>query len=617
MSASTVYDVRVNYMLDDKASKAMGGLASQAKRTGSSVGALGKGFQLLSVAAAGGFGIAIAKKYLVDYNAQMDEAKMSMTAILKLNMGGTWADNQKKANSLVKQFTKDAAQGVGTTQDYVRFAQDISPAYLQASDDLKGLNELTKLGVTAARALGVEGDVAGRDIQQMLTGNLRSVDRLPKLMGVAAAEWNAFARKASPGEVLAKTMEVFRDPAIQQAATEYGKSWAGITSTLEDNIQRALGQVGMPLMKAISDEFVKWNDWLSKNEEKVTAFAKELAAGLVKAFEMAKGVIGFLVEHKGLLLMLAKAYLASKGIGLIQGAVSSFQGLTLLNSAAGTAATGLGGLASKFGVVGMALAGLHIGATAIADEVDRVQERDLERKGGLAGLVQSSKLLTGGYKGPTRTRFIEDQKTGQTRQATTEESRAADEATNRAWNLRSAKETGAQSAEGIAKAFKVNLAALMASEDLLRLMRGTGGFDAENPELANARTVLAAMGETKRLEAEAFVAEAGPKLDKMVEIWRGAMMSTGKGVVADWAGLKNLLFGVEPAAAVAAADALKGPKGGKGTGVDKRPTNINVHKIEIVSDDPDRIAFGLISAFQDIEANPVQSKVMHPMAKEG
>jgi hypothetical protein len=65
-----------------------------------------------------------------------------------------------------------------------------------------------------------------------------------------------------------------------------------------------VGKVGLPLFKAIAAELQNWNRWLEANSDRVDAFAKVLAGGLVGAFDAVRAivgvvadVIGFLIEH--------------------------------------------------------------------------------------------------------------------------------------------------------------------------------------------------------------------------------------------------------------------------------------------------------------------------------
>lgn len=421
--ATTTYDINVRYQLQDKVSQPMKGMGKEIQKTNRHGRNLVSTMKLVMGAAVLGFGFRAGKKWLIDYNSEMDSARIKMQTLLSLGLNKSFMSQQQQAADLVKQMTKDAAVGVGTTKDYILFAGEITKPLLDAGASMQDLTDITRLGVTAAKAFGIEGDVAGRDIQQMLMGNLRNVDRLPKLLGVNAKAWNEMFRSKGPEEALKQLKAVLDTKQMNDAAKAYGQSWEGVTSTLEDNLQRTLGEVGLPLMKLLSAEIKKMNSYFEENPEKVKEFIKTLSEGLVRTFGYIKSVVEFIVKNSGTLMALAKAYIGFKVISGVGGMIgglgsraamagfaakeASLAGNVLLGFSdkvrlAGGgmgglfkvvkhATGGIGGLGAaavqlvgKFNLTMMGLAAVYAGARLLADKVDQVQTKKMDAIAGRA-----------------------------------------------------------------------------------------------------------------------------------------------------------------------------------------------------------------------------------------
>jgi len=631
MAASTVYDVRVKYMLDDKASRGLANIGKQARRSAKSTGGLEKTLRRMAVGAVGYFGFRTAKKWLVDYNKEMEAARIKMATLVSMNMGGSWAKNQKRANFLVSQFTKDAAKGVGTTKDYVDFAGDITLPLLNAGASMEQLTELTKAGVTAAKTFGIEGAVAGRDVQQMLMGTVRSVDRLPRLLGVSAEEWNKMVRTKGPEETLRKLNEVLNTPEIQKAAEVYGKSWDGVTSTLEDNLQRAFGKVGIPLMQKLSAEMQKLNKWFEENPQKVKEITDAIANGLVKAFNMAKSIFGFIVRHRKLLLLLAKAYLVSRAAG---GVAKMFQGiaggLTKLGETGTGVASKLGAFGNKLGAAGTALGAFAIGASAVADAILEGQETTIKKTTANPRMREQMRLLGGasstgttlniqkararraeemGFKSDigsaaagvlgesTVEQFMKRQQALQSRKFTAADKLEAFHAVREAKRIGVLGKGGKVGVSTIAENLGVDTSGR--SSDILLAAKTLAGGKKEFEKLTPGQMAEQLMkvnkvaGDTNISHMVEFL----NGLDNVMEIDRRQSMVDRREYAYDFFREFELMSGGKmPTALGDEKGTVKAPK-----------VNIGPVKIEVVSDDPDRFAFSLVGAFEDYMRSPTQA----------
>ena len=82
---------------------------------------------------------------------------------------------------------------------------------------------------------------------------------------------------------------------------------AQLVGTL-DNLKIALGKVGLPLFKALTEEMKDWNKWLDANQDKVAEFGKTLSDGLVTGFRAVKSAVQFLVEHSDTIIAIGKVW---------------------------------------------------------------------------------------------------------------------------------------------------------------------------------------------------------------------------------------------------------------------------------------------------------------------
>lgn len=576
-------------------------------------------------------------------------------------MGGDWARNQKRANFLVQRFQKDAKSSVGTTKDFVDMGSLLTGPLSRAGASMEDIADVTKGAVIASRAFGIEADVAARDIEQALAGTLGQKDRFARAllepMGITTKEWNKMVRE-SPGKAAAALKGAFEQPAIQKMADEQKNSWAGVTSTLEDNLQRAFAKVGLPLMKRMTAEIQKITQWFEENPEKVNAIAEKLAKGLVSAFEMAKSVFGFIARHKDLLLTIAKAALIFKAAGAITRGLAGFGGLFSLNNAAAEATKGMTGFSkglmgtvAKFGRVAGILGTVAVGAQAVADFVLKKQEERIKRTTDDPMLKEQARLLGGAAAGSgtgimsmqvrgaqTNARQLgftddlgaiaasmEGNRTGLMQQvhrrmslqqgkATAGDKLMAQQVAKSAKDAGFLGKEGKLTAKGLNKAF----GAFGVSD-----IGGAGGM------LANAaknRAVKTLRGGGSMAEVLAHLEEvndqfATKELSNMIQFLRGlerANLINNAQNKMTWEeaakkmrdsvvkGFMPLMSVFSLGDAAKKEDIAKDKK--KGAVIGSRNTNVRISKIEVVSDDPDRFAHNLVGAFNDQTVSPSQAR---------
>jgi hypothetical protein len=359
-SATTTYDIKVRYSLDDKASKAMGRIDSGANRAAKSTKGLGQSLRSLAgIAAIGGgvFGLKKAWDATIGFNRTLANTQMQLRTILQLNLGGSFQENTKRSALLMSQLREDAKKSAGTFQDMITFSSAIAAGVTKAGGSMKDLREITRMSVVAAAAFGERAELAQLDIKQALAGTLGAKDRFALQLGIDPDSFN----KLSQAQRLLALKNKLNVKAIRDAADAYQNSFEGSFSTFKSSLQEFGGKVGAKLFNRLAKELQRVNKWFDNNQARVEQIARGLAEQLMKGFEFIKGVFQFIAAHKDTLLALAKAFIITRVSGGLIGSLNSFgQGLK-------AASAGLMQL-------GPALAGL---ASFILDDMTNFKEREI------------------------------------------------------------------------------------------------------------------------------------------------------------------------------------------------------------------------------------------------
>lgn len=631
----------------DGAAKQTQGLASQLKGIAALTG--------------GAIGLASAKRAFIDFNAELEGMKIGMASLLQMNIGGYFDEASVRATKLVGDFQQIAKASVGTTKDFTQFGSAIMASVLQANmglgDTAARINQLktiTKGGVIAATVMGEHPELVSRDIEQWLNGRLSTVDRFSKKllapMGMTHQQLNA----KKPEERLRLLEKALTQPAILEATKAYEQSWLGVSSTMEDTLQMMAGRIGLPLFKAITEEVKKWNEWIERNPEKVEAFAKQVSDLLIGAFGVAKDVFGFIVDHRDLLLILAKAALMSKGVGIIGNIVGgpfrAIAGLSERFAGLGNAAGVAGGktltMAEKMtsasnriaGAVGV-MGAVYVGAQTIADMILASQDRriaekmDVHRTAMTLGVGgKNADAIDVGAQRRLRTGAAKDMGTARAMaaQRALAEAREAGLITAQGTvNIRGAQKIRGSTMGGYRPGFdptnpmqnQMNLAGVgtqfMTFEQAYEAMKRGYRTDA-----FGNKTSIQGFGADKNpfkafaqdTEFDEWFNKTFAKEMEFVDRLEQALAEDRKVKAADFdAFLQRMnltmsdIFNPGKFISAVMADASnKATQNGKL----KQPTprkadvNVNIRKVEVVADDPDRVVLGIMSAAEDAVRNP-------------
>ena len=364
MGATTIYDVKCRYFVEDDRGaekvRALGNEMAAASRRSDmfkmSLGGIG--------AAIGGvFGFVQGKRALVDFNSDLEQAKIQMAGLMEMNTGGTFADNMVKSEQLVGRLQQRARASIGTTKDMVQMASMLAQPLSSVQATLGDIEDVTAQVVVASRAMGVESSVAARDVDQAIREQFHAVDQFTGKvlapLGFVGEEGRKKFNALTQQERFMQLRKALNSPAIKDMAKAQEGSFAGVLSTFQDTIQMTLGSVGVPLFRTLTAEIRSWNDWLDKNKAKLDEIGSKIGRGLVSAFETLKSITIFLYDNWGKIAVLwggSKIAGTLSTVAGLMGNISKAGGLAGYLGIAGKAAAtgGVGGVGAGGGLLGAA-----------------------------------------------------------------------------------------------------------------------------------------------------------------------------------------------------------------------------------------------------------------------
>jgi len=291
-------------------------------------------------------------KHTVGFNRELGKARNSMATVIQMfNEGATRGNAMEASSKFIERMRKDAKETAGTMMEMVDFAKQISAPLMEAGITMEGLAQFTKKSMVAAAATGVRQDVAANDIRQAIQRGVTVRDPLANmLLNSIKMSRKEFGKLSK--QMRAKTLfRALDSKAIKDAEKAYKKSFEGNYSTMLSNLQEFGGKVGEKLFAKLTKLFMKFNKWFDKNKNAVNDMANRMGNALLTAFNTVQKVVGFIVEHKELFILLAKAALVAKTVGVVSD-------VTMLGAGAvNFVRTGMAGMAGRTGssIIGGAL----------------------------------------------------------------------------------------------------------------------------------------------------------------------------------------------------------------------------------------------------------------------
>lgn len=655
MAYSTVYDVRVRYSVDNRAGRTgTQGLTDDVRKLGTEAKRTTGIFGRLGVAVVGAFGARAAGKALIGFNATVEDTKNQIAGMLALTKKTDLVDQVATADRLYKNLQKRAASLPGTTAEYAQMLGMLTQPITNAGGTLKDLEDLTVNAVVGAKALGVSWDVAARDIDQALRGQFHSVDqftgKILGSMGFTGEEGRKKFNEMNQGARMDTLRAALMQKQLTQLAAAQGNTFAGSLSTLQDSIEQFLGKVGVPLFRAITAEIKSWNKWIDANGRKVDEIASKLGAGLVDGFRFVKDALSFLVDHADMLIMIGKVWAGVKLGGMLSsglaslggggaGALSGLFGGGAWGGQAGffrgardrfnpetgeyeftkagrgrQAVGGLKGAMENAGLLGQAAGvGFAIGsiinnATGLSrslsgavevngklyDASDRTTRQfiKLEREG--ARLEESlRRAADANPKGPTAIRNLQGQALDYRQQANlVRDAFAAYQTAQRTGSF--ADQAEFMRRKQIAEEAGLSMSDIMKAggpQSFITSMQAkAGALDARTTGAGLGTVAAMTLGVAKLTEYQRKTLETELAQE---EISRYMVQQLASGKLINPDTVMEIL-----------RRNTADPEGKHKNVADKPKVNVTIQRIEVQSDDPDRMAFGLVESFRDAAKNP-------------
>ncbi len=610
----------------------------------------------VAATAAAGFGLREGKHFLIDFNAEMQSLKINMGVMLQGNsLTKDAAETGDAVERLTAKFQKFAVETPVTTKELVEFSGGIATAVSQAKGGIRDIENVTEQGVIAAKAFGVNSDYAALEITEGITGvatkRMRFIKQLVATVGMDLEKFNHLA--GGDNERLQVIQKALNSQAMKDASKKFGASFAGVASTLEDNISLGLGKVGLPLFEAVTAEIGKWNDYIGANINTITNMGDKLGTSIAAGFKVARDVVSYIIEHRTALLAVGGGLLAARmggggmfGVGGGGGPLGMQGGLwaSVLRGA-----HGITDQRSHFGSMGANVGMLNWGASGgglksiLGGELRTIAATggpsfgDVAGRGamgfGLAKAVDADAASTAvitvaaglsalpGPIGLAATALagfaLAANAAGMWLKSVNDTSRERDANIKELANQRGALNTN-MLAFSVAAAHRAELEAEQLdrggksgiSSGVIKMFDDkTGRIAEEVTSRTNAAYEWAkkegSLTEKGLLDEGSFrdaIKESIPMLGSKEE--RKARIDEAVEDVAAALRARHSVAGALEASDNQKRTAEEEAKKGK---LNKTDVNVRIDKIEVASDDPDRFAFGLIRSFSDYAAHPTQA----------
>lgn len=355
--ADTRYEIALDYRLQgvEKGLAATKGLASESDKLARSL----QWVKRAAIAVGASFVFGKVKSALIDSNRELESMQIGMSAVLGMSLSMPFEKAEPVAARLVEHYRQIAKVSPGTTKDFLEFNNAISGAVLNAGGSLGDLKRITAGGVIGGQAFGFRADVAAKDVQQALTGNVTMQTPFIKMLLGNESDIAKFNAMTGPARV-AKLREILEGPALKKAAEKFGQSYEGQLSTLKDTASNTFRAIGAPLFKQLTSWLTQINAWADRNGARLTAIAHSIGEGITTGARWLLKAGMFIVDNAKTIAMVAGVGLLAKG------------GAGLLSIGGASPATALAKLASSANLAAIAIGAMAIGLPIAFKQLDRV-----------------------------------------------------------------------------------------------------------------------------------------------------------------------------------------------------------------------------------------------------
>lgn len=360
----------------DAAQRSLRGLEVQAGRTGQSISStIGRAFAAL--VGTGGIGLAV--RGMVGLNSEIQTAQNGLATLFSAVGRIPIASGIRIARGELQALRRDAAAGVGELGDYLGAYQMVLTPGLNAGKSLGDIRSLVRNALAAGAALrGEEGlRFAPMDLVQAMTGQagMRTTPIVAQALSAAGISMEKF-RAGSQAQQFDDLQRAFA--AFAPGVELMGRSWEAQFSTLRDNAKNLIRTVTSPLFDRWTQDLIRANDWLAKNEATIARVAGQWGQKLIAVWD-------HLIRQAGTYAAIVAAVHVAPGVSSVVGGMAAGRTGKLASEVWEGAKWGAS-LPGRGGILGQAAGGLAGGAGALWAALGPLGQVALRAAGPLAAV---------------------------------------------------------------------------------------------------------------------------------------------------------------------------------------------------------------------------------------
>lgn len=321
-----------------EAGKAVDGLADRFKHLEGAI------FNLKTAVAAALGGLTIGKivKDGIEFNAQLQTAKLGLSALITSSyelrdaqgqvLSGMQAFTaaQEEAERLYREILNRAMQTASTSRELLETFQAILPYAAQTGMSLEQTLNMSEAFVNAAKALGLGLGQAAQEARALFMGDIDQNTQLLRALNISKQMVDTWKEQGRLYDEVMRKLQPF-----VAASREFADTWEGVTSSISDLISMLEGSVFKDTFHALNEGLKKARDYLQnllKDENKLNEISEKVANGFINAAEaivvttdeiyrFGKSIYDFVNSHKELTEFGVLGYLLLGKKGALLGTV--------------------------------------------------------------------------------------------------------------------------------------------------------------------------------------------------------------------------------------------------------------------------------------------------------
>lgn len=242
-----------------------------------------------------GLGVAMGKALheSFKFNEESENAALSMAAVFNMTGIGKgtqdwqgapadgFATGMNLAQRSIAQMRRDARELPGEFKDLQNIMTTVAPAAAGAGLDAWGLEKFSARTMLGAAMLGVNQNVAAREMAMLLQGNARHNMPLFNRLNLGM-DTKAFNKLSEPERFAAINTQLKK---LEESSDAVKNSWATIKSNATDTLRQSVGMAGYGLFDRVKNTLKSALDPKEGTREKLAAFGEQVSDYLVKAFD--------------------------------------------------------------------------------------------------------------------------------------------------------------------------------------------------------------------------------------------------------------------------------------------------------------------------------------------